>query len=104
MTITDFFNKERVDGNLINFVGASGTTIVYASCKYVYVGHDLGDSIVIDKYKEGTLYILTEMPTYKNFWVQLNGIFIDVDALRVYNLKTNNYCELEWINSYLLEY
>lgn len=104
MTIRDYFNKESVDGNVIISVGASGTTRVYASCKYVYVSHDLDDSIVIDKYKGGNAHIMTETPSYNNLWLILNTLFIDVDALRVYNLATKKYCELEWINSYLLDY
>lgn len=104
MTIRDFFNKESINGNSINIVGVSGTIRVYASREYVYVGHVLGDSIVLDKYKGGNEYIMTEMPSYNNFWVQLYSLLIDVDALRVYNLETMKYCELEWINSYLLDY
>lgn len=104
MTIRDFFNKESIDGESINIVGVSGKIRVYASRKYVYVGHVLGDSIVLDKYKGGNTYIMTDMPSYNNFWVQLYSLFMDVDALRVYNLETEKYCELEWINSYLLDY
>lgn len=70
----------------------------------MYVGHVLGDSIVLDKYKGGNTYIMTDMPSYNNFWVQLYSLFIDVDALRVYNLETGKYCELGRINSYLLDY
>lgn len=106
MTIRDFFfNKESIDGESITIVGVSGKIRVYASRKYVYVGHVLGDSIVLDKYKGGNAYIMTDMPSYNNFfWVQLYSLLIDVDALRVYNLETGKYCELEWINSYLLDY
>ena len=104
MTIRDFFNKESIDGESINIVGVSGKIRVYASRKYVYVGHVLGDSIVLDKYKGGNIYIMTDMPNYNNYWVQLYRLCIDVDALRVYNLETRTYCELEWINSYLLDY